>query len=317
MQETIGLDLGMGGTKKWTARGGSVTLSQVAVPTGKTIDFKAIGLKASKPPVTILNGAGKFIVGERAHDYGRPVERLDYDRLTGAPEMQALVWAALSDEPLDHPLRLVVGLPLGIATGSNAKAQIERVKAWLWGGHVWKADKKQCEARIEEVKCVSQAHAAYVDWLLDLNGDQQRDAGAGEIGVISIGFNTIELLVLRSNQPVARFTSGDQLGVRRLLEIERANRAGAYSLGDLDNELRAGGIVGTEAFGQWASLVRGHIESKWGDATQRFSTVIAVGGGSLLLEDELREVFGGRLVESDEPVLSVARGLFKLGLISQ
>jgi hypothetical protein len=135
--------------------------------------------------------------------------------------------------------------------------------------------------------------------------------------VISIGFNTVELLVLRDNAPVARFTSGDQLGVRRLLEIVRASRAGTYTLGDLDNELRAGGIVGTEAFGQWASLVRGHIESKWGDVAPRFAKVIAVGGGALLLSDDLRDVFGGRLVESDEPVLSVARGLYKLGVISR
>lgn len=318
MTEIIGLDLGMGGTKKWTARGGDVILSQVAVPVGKTYDFKAIGLKAAKKPVVILNGAGRFIVGAGAHDHGQPVERLDFDKFNGAPELQALVWAALSDEPLDNPLRLVVGLPLGLVQGAQAKAQIERVKSWIYGGHVWKADKKQCEAAIEDVKCVSQAHAAYVDWLIDLNGDQVQDVARGaEVGVISIGFNTIELLALRDNTPVARLASSEQIGVRRLLEIVRAQRAGDYSLGDLDNELRAGGIRGTEAFGQWASLVRGHIEAKWGGVAARFAKVIAVGGGALLLADELRDVFGGRLAESDEPVLSVARGLFKLGLISQ
>ena len=58
----------------------------------------------------------------------------------------------------------------------------------------------------------------------------------------------------------------------------------------------------------------GCIEREWGDAAQRFEHIIAVGGGSLLLAEALSTVFGTRLVTSDEPVLSVARDLYKLGL---
>ena len=42
-----------------------------------------------------------------------------------------------------------------------------------------------------------------------------------------------------------------------------------------------------------------------------------MGGGALLLREALREIFGSRLIESDEPVLSVARGLFKFGLMQK
>ena len=40
--------------------------------------------------------------------------------------------------------------------------------------------------------------------------------------------------------------------------------------------------------------------------------MIVVGGGALLLKDALTRQFNGKAVLSDEPVLSIARGLYKL-----
>ena len=114
---------------------------------------------------------------------------------------------------------------------------------------------------------MSQAHAAYTDWIIDIDGTPLRKPGkAAEIGVISVGFNTIELLVLRDNAPIARFTAGEKLGVRRLLEIVNEQRGGLFTLGELDSQLRAGTLRDAAATAKWCSQVAGCIEREWGDA---------------------------------------------------
>lgn len=316
--KTIGLDMGMGATKLWSDAGGKIILSQVAMPTREDIDLKALGMSAKRRPITILNGAGRLLVGEGAHDAGAPVERLDYDKLAGSPEMKALVYAALTSQNTseDDPIALMIGLPLGLAAGDDSKKRVDAVKVWLAGAHVWRADKVEHVAVVSRVGCVSQAHAAYLDWLLCFDGQPAgRQIKGKEIAVISIGFNTIELLVLRDNQAVARFTAGEKLGVRRFLELANESRRSLFSLGELDVRLRAGALDEPAALGKWAAQVHGHIERQWGDAAQRFDHVIAVGGGALLLRDALGDLFRSRLIESDEPVLSVARGLYKFGLM--
>jgi hypothetical protein len=320
MNNVIGLDLGMGATKLWSAAGGKTILSQVAMPTREDIDLKALGMSAKRKPTVILNGMGRLLVGEGAHDAGTPIERLDYERLTGSPEMKALVYAALAtqDTSEDNPIALMVGLPLGLAAGDESKRRIDAVKAWLTGAHVWKADKREHVAVVERVGCVSQAHAAYLDWLLNDDGKPMgRPVKGREIAVISVGFNTIEMVVLRDNQAVSRFVAGEKLGVRRFLELVNEGRRGLFSLGELDIRLRSGGLNEPAAQGKWAAQVHGHIERTWSDAAGRFDHVIAVGGGSLLLRDALVDLFGNRLIESDEPVLSVARGLYKFGLMQK
>jgi hypothetical protein len=310
--------MGMGATKLWSDAGGKVILSQVAMPVQEDIDLKALGMSAKRRPLTILNGSGRLLVGEGAHDAGTPVERLDYDKLAGSPEMKALVYAALTSQNTreDDPIALMIGLPLGLAAGDDSKKRVDAVKLWLAGAHVWRADKVEHIAVVNRVGCVSQAHAAYLDWLLTAAGQPAgRQIKGKEIAVISIGFNTIELLVLRDNQAVARFTAGEKLGVRRFLELVNESRRSLFSLGELDVRLRAGSLDEPAALSKWGAQVHGHIERKWGDAAARFDHVICVGGGALLLRDALGDLFRSRLIESDEPVLSVARGLYKFGLM--
>ena len=308
----IGLDLGMGNTKIWTPEGGKVIASQVAKPLRTSLDLKAIGLSTGKKSMSILNGAGRLIVGEGAHDQGQPIERLDYDKLAGSPELKALVYAAFTSAQVQGDLSLFVGLPLGMAT---SKARVDAVKDWLTGAHVWRAGAREHVTVAREVKCLSQAMAAYFDWMLDETGRTQNKPGKGEeIGVISIGFNTIEMTVFRDQLASKRFTAGLKEGVRQYLEAANADKGGHYTLGELDTLMRDGALEAPQALATWSAQVRGHIDRAWGDEAQRFSKVIAVGGGALLLADAMREHFGRQLVTSDEPILSVARGLYKIGL---
>lgn len=321
MNNVIGLDLGMGATKLWSSAGGTMVLSQVAAVTRQDIDLKALGMTSRKRPTVILNGAGRMLVGEGAHDAGTPIERLDYERLTGSPEIKALVYNVLSSQHTDEntPISLIVGLPLGLATDGDqgeGKRRVDAVKDWLKGAHVWKADGVEHVAVVDRVGCVGQAHGAYFDWLLDLHGRRQNKPGRDEeIGVISIGFNTVELVVLKDNKAVERFVDGEQIGVRRYLELVNEKRRRLFSLGELDIRLRNGSLHDDAELGKWVAQVHGRIESQWGKAAQRFDRIIAVGGGAIVLRDALADLFGNRLVDVDDPVMSIARGLYKFGVM--
>lgn len=311
----VGLDLGAGALKLVNCDGPLTTLSHVALNGAARVDQSALGFARRKKPLHISGDFGSFYVGEGAHDYGSPVERLDVDRFASAPDMRALVYGGLNLIRRDEPIHIYVGLPQNIAIGEQASANIAAVKSWLSGAHEWVADGKPARLNIASVVATSQPRGAYMDALLGDAGQLRPDRRAwksAEIGVISIGFNTLELLALSGGEPVAKFASSDTIGVRSLLR--QCDPARRYSLGELDIRLRAGRLDTSTALPVWASEIAGRIEAVWGEAHTRFTAVLAVGGGAILLRDELVRRFGARLIVPDDPVLAVARGLYRFGL---
>jgi hypothetical protein len=336
----IGEDLGMGANKMWSGgwqtpgekkgainvvrAGGLQVVSQVA-SNGRGHFEGMLGLKAKRRPMEIASDSGSFYVGEGAHEHGRPVENLDFERLTGAPEMRALLYGSLAQfqkqyGKFDRPLSLMVGLPLQMMMGADAKTYQSGVKNWLKGSHEFTADGEAMKVEVGQVRLTSQPVGALFDYVLDDDGRIQSDrAGAmlDEVGVISVGFNTVELLVVKDQGAVERFTAGNTLGVRRLLEL--LNRDGLYSLGELDEKIRAGRMRDElkTALPIWAREVNGEIERRWGQSFKRFVKVIVVGGGALLLKDTLTAQFGLKAYVPNLPVLSIARGLWKLSVMKR
>jgi hypothetical protein len=268
---------------------------------------------------------GSFYVGDSAHEHGRPVENLDFDRLTGSPEMRVLLYAALAQYqekygPFDDALSLMVGLPLQMMTGELAKEYQKSVRGWLKGSHQFDVDGISHRIEIEEVRQTSQPVGALFDYVLDANAQMVNDRGSAlldEVGVISVGFNTVELLVVKKQGAVERFTAGNTVGVRRLLDL--INHDGLYSLGELDGMLRSGGLR-TEMLQTlpiWSREVNGEIEKRWGQSYKRFTKVLIVGGGALLLKDALTMQFGHKAWVPQDAVLSIARGLWKLSVMKR
>lgn len=315
----FGNDLGMGANKLCGEYGGQQLPAQVAVNGTATVGAM-LGLKSRQPPLNILWPRGAFYVGPGAHDWGRPVENLGYDRLLGTPEMTAIVYGSLTRYMqahglLNEPVSLMVGLPLEMLTGESASANVEAVRACLKGTHTWHADGVDYQVEIAEVRVTSQPVGALFDCVLDDEGKvrpERRIYLQQEVGIVSIGFNTIELLVVRDKTPVQKFTTGATSGVRRLLELVNGQRL--YSLGELDAQLRAGQLDIATALPVWEREVTGLIEQRWGQAWRRFAGVLLVGGGALLLKESLPKRFQGKGWVVDEPVLSIARGLYKLSL---
>jgi len=314
----LGEDLGMGANKLYGAQGGLQLPSQVALNGAQKVAH-LVGLKKQKMPLQIRTQHGSFYVGPDAHDCGRPVENLDYDRLTGAPEMHALFYGSLTRfiqryGRFTSSVSMMVGMPLEPLTGPDAKANVKAVRKWMEGIHEWQADEQTYQVEISQATVTTQPVGALFDYLLDDDGKfikERKGAFNQEVGIISVGFNTVELLVVRDKQPVQRFTAGTTAGVRRLLEI--VNSARLYSLGELDSQLRRGSLDVKDALPIWEREVTGVIDKHWSDAWKRFASVLLVGGGAALLKKTLPYRFNGKAFVPADPVLSIARGLYKLG----
>jgi hypothetical protein len=318
----LGEDLGMGANKLFGAPGGLQVLSQVATNgTQHLVNFS--GLRQRQPPLEIKTEHGSFYIGEGAHDYGRPIENLDFDRLTGAPEMKALLYGSVTRYQkqygkIGQPVVMMVGLPLQMMSGETAREYVNQVRTWLKGAHTWQADGKEQQVEIVEVKLTPQPVGALFDDVLDNDGKfipERAKILKQEVGVLSVGFNTLELMVIRDSAVVERFTVGQTVGVRRLLEL--VNPSGQYSLGELDILLRSGRLEIAPVLPVWAREVNGEIEKRWGASLKRFARVLVVGGGALLLKEALIRQFNGKAILPDEPVLSIARGLYKLLLMKK
>ena len=322
---SLGFDMGMGALKLWGKKGGFQLVSQVANNGQGHLSDGILGLKNRRRPMLVTGEFGSFYVGDGAHEHGRPVENLDFDRLTGAPEMRVLLYAAMAryqDEhgPFDAALSLMVGLPLQMMTGDSAKDYQRGVKNWLKGSHQFELDGLTHMIEIEDVRQTSQPVGALFDYVLNDKAEMIGDRGStllDEVGVISVGFNTVELLVVKERGAVERFTAGNTNGVRRLLEL--MNRDGLFSLGELDAKLRAGRLNAEvkQALPIWAREVNGEIEKRWGVSHRRFAKVLIVGGGALLLRDALTVQFAHKAWVPDDAVLSIARGLWKLSIMKK
>jgi hypothetical protein len=322
MSISLGFDMGMGALKVWSKRGGLQLVSQVANNGHRHLIDSVLGLKNRKRPMLVEGAFGSFYVGDGAHEHGRPVENLDFDRLTGAPEMRVLMYAALAqyqDEygPFDESLSLMAGLPLQMMIGDQAKDYQKSVKAWLRGSHQFEADGITHAIEIEEVRQTSQPVGALFDYVLNDKAEMIGERGSvlqDEVGVISVGFNTVELLVVKERGAVERFTAGNTVGVRRLLEL--INRDGLWSLGELDAKLRAGRLNAEvkQVLPIWAREVNGEVEKRWGISHRRFGRVLVVGGGALLLKDALTLQFDHKAWVPSDPVMAIARGLWKLSV---
>lgn len=308
----LSFDPGYGNIKLYGSKGALIMPSAVAIATGDKIQHMS-GLRTARAPLCIRTAGGQFYIGEGAHDWGRPVESLDFDRMNGSPEMLSLFLGAISRYGVPtNPVSLVLGLPIATLMGEAAERTQDAIRGFLRGTHEWEADGVSQTLSVEAVKVTSQPVGAMFDYLLSNEGEMpsdRRTAFRGEIGILGIGFNTLDLLVVRGGAPVQRFTAGETLGVRRLLEL--TNHEGSYSLAELDVQLRNGVLDVQSILPIWQSEVMGFLEKCWGSSFRRFGSVVLAGGGAKILRDPLLLRFKEKAFIPDDPIIATARGLYK------
>ena len=315
--EYLALDCGYGNTRLYGRKGGVVLQSLIATNGSPAVSSWAAGTlkKETQRPLAIQTADGEFFVGAGAHRAGRPIENLDLDRMAG-PEMKALLCGALATYGAPRQAHLLIALPIALAQGADGERVKAEVKRNLQGTLSWSADDTQLALQIEDVTVTSQPAGAMFDYFIDAQGAMPADKKtlfrSKTFGVLSLGFNTIEMMVAEEGHLVEKHVAGETAGVRRLLELCNPDRA--YSLGELDSKLRAGKLDITTALPRWQREVLGQIETHWDKVVRRLATVIVVGGGSYLIRDALLAKFKDRLFIPDDPILAIARGCYKFAL---
>jgi len=318
--DTIALDLGAGNAKLESAAGHVLLPAQVAAAREDMQAGTATGLRTTQPPLGIVINGRRFYVGLDAHAWGYPVENLDEGRFTNiAPELYAIIYGILSKTKQQYGLPEMADVWVGVPQSTLRPEIIGGMRNCLKGHQEWTAIRDGVEQRealdVREVTVTSQAAGALFDFLLDEEGQfapGRKTLFKAEIGIVSVGMNTLELLVIEGGHPKERFTASTSIGVRRLLALVDPRRL--YSRGELDTQLRNGTLDVTAALPIWTSEVVGAVEEHWGRAARRFATTVVVGGGALLLGPALTIALAGKTTIPDDPLMAVARGIYKLAL---
>jgi plasmid segregation protein ParM len=289
------------------------------------------GRKKEQPYVVTWNGAS-YLVGPYVHRFARPVERMDFQRLSDGVELRALTYATLglllgSGE---HTIHIVAGLPVDVMMDENlAKSTRRGLRSWLVGEHRFELDGEEYAFHVpshKDVQVMAQPAGSYFTWGLDDSGQWKRSPHDLEIqvAICDIGFNTLDAFTIREGRPEARYTDGDTVGMRRAAEMFTRSLRDQYgvkiSLHEADQLLRqktprmdvAEGEIDLQpmieqALTSTAGEIIAFLESRWGQGKQ-FAHLLFTGGGSAMLHESLKPQFPfGTLVAN--PVTANALGL--------
>ncbi len=339
------VDVGFGGIKAALVWQGQLRTAYVPAVVG--VGETGLGLLESgiirqdrKRPYVLTAGGQRYLVGPHVERFATPIERLDFDRLTPSPELQALTYTGLGrllsasglspdGQPVQAELAAVMGLPVQVLQGPEAVRTTQRLNEWLVGEHSFELDDRPFSLRIRAVKAMAQPMGAFFEWGLDPGGQWARSASdlKATVGILDLGFNTVDLVVLAGGQIVRRFTGGSTLGLRRgarvMQDLFEARTGRRVSLHQADQYLQQAGrggaevLVGGEPFNLKslarqaldvaAGEVRAYLSQTWEDGAQ-FDHILLTGGGVLALGERLRGAFP-RAVELADPVTANARGL--------
>jgi len=297
--------------------------------------------KKQMPDVVIVEDL-RHLVGAYVNLYARPIERLDFDRLTFSPELRALLYTTLG-KLLSRPgvsvlpdatvdLALIIALPVQVLQGPDAKAVVQALESWILGEHFFFLNDRAFHLRVQALKAMTQPLGSFFDWGMNVNGQWGRSPAdlKASVAVLDQGFNTLDLFHLAGGQIVRRYTGGETLGQRRAakamqdLLMQKAGRR--FSLHEADefvrqasNGHRAELLVKGEAMDLKplarqaldiaAGEVRAYLSQTWEDG-RTFDYILLTGGGVLAMGERLRSAYPNA-IELPEPVTANARGLAK------
>ncbi len=270
------------------------------------------GRRRRRLPHTIAWDGVTYLTGPHVAEYARPVERMDFLRLSDGPELRALTYSALGlllGEGV-HTASLMVGLPVEVMADKElARSTRCALRRWLVGAHRFSLDGQETILTIERVKVLPQPAGTVFAWGMNDEGDWalSPDDVRATVAVCDIGFNTLDLFTVQGGQVMARFTDGDTLGMRRaaelLAQMVRQQYEVDLSLHQADELLRQSkpqlhttgqsvdlGPAAKQARDAAAGAVTAFLESRWGKGRQ-FRHLLFTGGGAEALRDELMSLY--------------------------
>jgi hypothetical protein len=340
----IGLDPGFGGTKAACIApdGARVAIVPSVVGVGQTdLGLLSVGnlgrRRRSRQPDQVSFEGVTYLVGEGVARYARPVERMDFLRLSDGPELRALFYNVIfrllgeacpeQKRRGQHRANVMVGLPVEVmADRDQARSTLQALRRWVVGDHVFAVN--GCESRFTVAGLLAMAQPAgtFFAWGLNDKGKWTRPRTdlRAPVAVCDIGFCTLDLFVVEGGEVVGRFTSGDTVGMRRAAELlinsVRKSHGVGLSLHEADSLLRqrqprlhtARGEQGLrpqvdQALDTTAAAVVSFVERHWGNGRQFAHLLFTGGGAEALREPLLRQYPHGVMLPS--PVTANALGL--------
>jgi len=225
-------------------------------------------------------------------------------------------------------VRVVTGIPSSLSTNGEV---IETIENQLLGSHRVKIGNRTIRFNITEVMVVSQPTGTLFDLLQNTDGSfKNKDLMESKAFILDIGFGTTDMSVLYDGE--LRSSSGFDVGVsdyilacQDAINTEYPN-SNVYQVPrhELDNQLR-NNLIKTP-FGEFdVSLITAEERKDFANSIYQrvmglglqfneYDKIILTGGGALLLEEELRELFNDERYEiKKDAQISNARGFFIFG----
>ncbi len=285
--------------------------------------------------ISFLNGAGERIecmAGPNVERHRQPIMRTDFDMLEWNWEQRALTYATFYQllRAGEYRVWLLLALPVQVLEGSDARTTVRRLRRRLRGVHEFTVRGHDMRVEIEQVLAAPQPMGAFFAWGLNDKGVWARSDRDLErlVGVVDVGFNTVDLLSLQGGAIVERYTGGNQLGMSRPASQlasavqreygrlpsmrETDGIIQAYLSGDAA-EVAAGGEVHdvsamvADVIEQWSGEVVAYLSGVWG-TDPGFAATLLTGGGANAIYGRVRAQWGGAEVLKN-PVTANARGL--------
>ena len=293
-------------------------------------------------PFVVTFDNQSYLVGSYVSLYARPIERVDFDRLSYCLELRVLIYAAISgllsqiarDGHLVHTdpvnMGLILALPVQVLQSAKSKQVIQALESWMVGSHVFDLDNTSCSFNIQMIKAMAQPLGSFFEWGLNLNGEWQRSSSdlKTSIGILDQGFNTTDLFHIHQGQIVKRYTGGETLGQRRaaklmqdLIEQHAGRKVTLYEADAYLRQSANGHAVEMVVRGKKFDLkplsrqaldvasgeLRAYLSQIWEDGKQ-FDYILLTGGGALAMGSRLRSIFP-QVIDLSDPVTANARGL--------
>ena len=315
MSIDVGGDIGFGSIKLYGKANGVLVSSLVGKLTHKYVSDSNRNLGHTH---YVTFDDMNYVVGVAAWTIGKASHNQSMDRLiNGSYDARAAIYAALGQyfggKAIREPLNMYIGLPASLLDADHKAATIASVTGWLAGNHEWIFNDRPMRATIEAVSFRTQATGALGDMIHNLQGQQTKDIEFMDtgVGVVSIGMNTVELSGAKRGRPVdTMIASLENSGVRAM--IDEISSMTHQSTGEIDEDLRSGRqVIPVNILSDWSDKIIAEVSQKWQTSLPTLGRILLVGGGAQYIADAMRQRIGNIVHVPAEPMMSVARGLYK------
>ena len=177
---SIGLDPGFGNFKAALVgpAGPQIATVPSVVGVGETdlglLSLGSLGrLRRSNQPDNSTFQGITYLVGEGVARFARPVERMDFLRLSDGPELRALFYTALFRllGEGEHRVNVMVGLPVEVmADRGQAQATLRALRRWMIARHDYDLNGAEMSLTVTDVQAMAQPAGTFFAWGLNDQG---------------------------------------------------------------------------------------------------------------------------------------------------